>query len=297
MNSSDSDPEQGAGARPPGASESTVAQGEASDGARPTALDEMAVDEVMPAKIPDEVGQGAAIGALDNESVVRFLRAHPDFLVRHPDLIEHLEISHNCGGAVSLLERQADRLRETNAQLRQRLDDLVRNARANEELGQRVHRLTLALMDCSGLDELLARLYESLKEDFAAELFALRLFAAPRQQCDLGLSEFDCARQGVRSADLFDMVADNKPLCGRLRAEQAELLFGERAGEVGSGALAIVGGSRRIGVLALASRDSQAFHPGMGSVFLRQLASLLTHVLSPHLETEAAPSRTAGASA
>lgn len=261
-------------------------------------------DQHEPARDAEPEAAEACEGDLDEDAVVRYLEARTDFLVRHPQLVEALEVAHECGGAVSLLERQSAALRARNASLRERLDGLVRNARANEELGQRVHRLTLALMDCSGLDELLARLYESLNDDFGAELFALRFFVPPVEPTDQGLSEFDGSKPGAdRTASrsqwvsAFDVVADDKPLCGRLRGEQADLLFGDRSDEVGSGALAIVGGSRRFGVLALASRDPQRFHPGMGSMFLRQLASVLTHVLSPHLEVAAAPSRTAGASA
>ena len=40
------------------------------------------------------------------QAIVRYLRAHPDFFNRHPELVETLRIPHLCHPAVSLLEHQ-----------------------------------------------------------------------------------------------------------------------------------------------------------------------------------------------
>ena len=53
--------------------------------------------------------------------VARYLRKHPDFLTAHPDLLEHLELQHGSGSAVSLIERQGEQLRTANEDLRVRL--------------------------------------------------------------------------------------------------------------------------------------------------------------------------------
>ena len=69
---------------------------------------------------------------------------HPDFLVRHPDLVDTLaRAPYLRRGAVAALEYQSRRLRDENRELHERLETLVRNARENEELSHRVHRPVL----------------------------------------------------------------------------------------------------------------------------------------------------------
>ena len=78
------------------------------------------------------------------QDIKTFLEQHPDFLVEHPDLLETLQVPHGLDGpAVSLVERQVQVLRDRQAESRQRLAELVRNARDNEALVGRVHALAL----------------------------------------------------------------------------------------------------------------------------------------------------------
>ena len=59
------------------------------------------------------------------EIVADFLRKNPGFFEQHPDILEHIEINHGSGNAVSLIERQVERLRGANRALEQRLESLV----------------------------------------------------------------------------------------------------------------------------------------------------------------------------
>ncbi len=58
---------------------------------------------------------------LDEAQVSDYLRAHPDFLVQHPELLETLELNHTSGSAVSLIERQVEILRGRSQRLEDRL--------------------------------------------------------------------------------------------------------------------------------------------------------------------------------
>jgi len=219
---------------------------------------------------------------LDDREVVAYLRAHPDFLVRNPEPIEFLEVPHGCGEAISLLEYQTGTLRRQSHDLRARMRDLVQAARANDALGRQVHELTLGLMDCHAFDEVLTRLYQSLKDDFKVDMAALRLFAAPRMPGDGALSEFAGDDAGL--GELFANALDaGNPVCGRLMEAQAVALFAERAATVGSGALLPLGGARRCGVLAICAHDTRRYYPGMGTIFLRRIGAVVTRAVTPYL--------------
>ena len=216
------------------------------------------------------------------QEVVEYLRGNPDFLVRHPDLVDTLLVPHTYGEAVSLLEYQSRRLRDENRELHGRLESLVRNARENEELSHRVHRLSLDIMECGAADELLSRLYQGLQDHFEAEFTSLRIFAAPASSWDCGLAEFVGAAASER--ELFDtLLAGDRPVCGVPGGDQASYLFSEQAEEVKSGALVPLGGSSNFGVLGIASRDPERYASTMGTVFLRHIGELVTRALEPHL--------------
>ena len=216
------------------------------------------------------------------ERIAEYLRLHPDFFGRHPDVAARLEIPHPCGDAVSLIEYQVSVLRDHNHQLRHRLQDLINHARDNEDLNGRLQRLTLSLIDCSDLEEIFTTLYESLRESFHADQAAIRLFSPPRAEEHARLAEFVRADEQVR--ELFEQVlAATRPVCGRLKQEQAETLFGGEGQPVRSGVLMPLGGVEQFGILAIGSYDESRFHPGMGTVFLRQLADVAAHVIQPYI--------------
>ena len=139
-------------------------------------------------------------------------------------------------------------------------------------------------MECRTADELFSSLYQGLHEDFGADFAALRVFATPASPGDAGLAEF--VGQAAAERSLFDAVlASDRPLCGPIGRAQGACLFGEQAEEVGSGALIPLGRAAAFGVLAAGSRDPERYSSGMGTVFLRQIAALVTQVLEPHLAT------------
>ena len=216
------------------------------------------------------------------QEVVDYLGENPEFLVRHPELVDNLRVPHTYGEAVSLLEYQSKRLRDENRNLQQRLEDLIRNARENEELSRRLHRLSLDIMECSTADELFSCLYQGLPDHFDAEFTALRIFTAPASSWDAGLSEF--AGEAVPERELFDaLLSGNRPLCGSPGRDEAAYLFGDQAEEVESSALIPLGRSSPVGVLAIGSRDPDRYASSMGTVFLRRIAALVTQALESHL--------------
>ncbi|MCP4042339.1 MAG: DUF484 family protein, partial [Gammaproteobacteria bacterium] len=116
------------------------------------------------------------IAIVSEHNMVEYLQNHPDFLMAHPELLGQLELSHSCGNAVSLIEHQVAVLKDQNRQLRQKLQGLIDNARENEKLNQRLHRLTLELLVCEDIDQVFTVLYDSLREDFSADKVVLRIF-------------------------------------------------------------------------------------------------------------------------
>ncbi len=212
---------------------------------------------------------------LDETVVAGFLREHSDFFQRHSDLLSVLSIPHVGGGVVSLVERQVDVLRNENAELKAHMQDLVELARDNEQLNQRLHHLTLGLLDAADFDEVLTALEDQLHDEFKADAVEMRLFSATRLR---GEHETGTAAEPELAAfvDFFDR---GQPVCGPLTPEQLGFLFGGEADDLGSAALMPLQGDDIMGVLAVGSSDPERFRPDMGTEFLRRLAEVVSRKL------------------
>lgn len=195
------------------------------------------------------------------QDVKNFLEQHPDFLVDNPALLETLNVPHGLDGpAVSLVERQVQVLRERHAASRQRLGELMRNARDNEALVGRVHALALRLLRAQGAAGVAAQTEAAMREDFGVQ--PVRLLAP---------ADVPPAVRGL--------VAAGKPRCGQLREEDRKALLGEAVAGVASMALVPIGADCRHGLLALGSTDAARFHPGMGTDFLERIGELVAAAL------------------
>jgi len=228
---------------------------------------------------------------VDERAVVAYLRTHPEFFERNGSLLTNLRVPHQSGAAVSLLEYQVQVLREQRKKLENKLHELVEVARDNDRLNERMHALTLSLMEAGGLEEILLTVQDTLRSDFLADVTALRLFTAP----DHGLKADAAAvsdafanvvftQRGDPGLSAFDKILHGaKPMCGRLRREQLDYLFGERANEVASAVLIPLGRGGKLGMVAVGSFDRQRYHAGMGTVFLKYLGELISGALRPHM--------------
>jgi uncharacterized protein YigA (DUF484 family) len=211
----------------------------------------------------------------DNDEASRvadYLLQHPDFLDRHPQVLSALNVPHETGGAVSLVQRQVNTLRAQANKYRSQLEGLLEVARENDSLTARLHRLTLALIDASSLDDVLATLQDQLREQFQADAVELKLFSANELK--------QHAEQGEAGPAMFqDFMAKRRPSCGTLPRSQLDFLFGEQASDTASVALIPLNAGHLEGVLAIGSQDRERFHSGKGLDFLTRLGDIVSHAL------------------
>lgn len=213
------------------------------------------------------------------EVVANYLRNNPDFLEEYPDVLQSLEINHRTGTAVSLIERQVERLRASNEELTNRLNSLVQLAAENEELISRLHRLTLQLMPIESRSEFFTCLGNSLLNDFNADILQICLLDA-----DIAAQAGDDVIGTQADDPQFEsfkvLLEKNETTCGRLNEAKMEFLFGSKARWVQSTALIPLGEAGSLGMMAIGSSDENRFYPGMGTLFLDLLAGVITAKLS-----------------
>jgi hypothetical protein len=207
--------------------------------------------------------------ANQQEMVSTFLKDNPDFFNRFPEILAGLELPHASGDAVSLIERQVRMLREESAAYRNKLEKLIAVARENEKLNDRLHRLTLTLIEAATFDEVVIALEDKFHDDFQAEAMELHLFSAAQADRELN-----------PDLDGFGKFLDTGvPQCGHLPQAKLEYLFGPQAEQIRSTALIPIKAQGLLGLLAFGSYNDHRFHPEMGTDYLTRLGEIVSKTL------------------
>ena len=224
--------------------------------------------------------RGLSAAEAEEESIAGYLQRNPDFFERHQGVLARLRLPHARGGAaISLVERQIEVLRQKQAALEAKLADLLRVARANDAIAERLHRFTRRLLRAVPRSGAIGDIEAGLREDFDAFHAVLVLIGAPSEGATArfvrAVSPDD---PNLKSFD--SLFANGKPRCGQARDSQREFLFGPEAAAIGSMALVPLGEKGSIGLLALGSTERDRFHPGMSTEFLARMADLIADALS-----------------
>lgn len=209
-------------------------------------------------------------GAEEERQVAAYLIAHPDFLIRHPEVLAIIDVPHRVPGAVSLIEYQVQRLRRQLAAERKRLAHLIARAREYEVLANRLHNLVLKLIAVERPDQLCHLLRDSLLREFQAEALALKLFA--HQSIAL-------ASTNPLTQSFIEFIDRRHALCGPLSPERARMLFGTAGGAIQSAAIVPLYTETQAGVIAIGSTDPTRFTDDMQVDILDRLGELISQKL------------------
>jgi uncharacterized protein len=216
----------------------------------------------------------------EEEAIAGYLQRNPEFFERHQGVLARLKLPHARGGAaISLVERQIEVLREKLGNLEGKLGELLRTARANDAIADRLHRFTRRLLRVVPRTEAVARIEAGLREDFDAFHAALVLIGEhPGLPAQRFVRQVPADDPNLKSFE--SLFASGKPRCGQARDSQREFLFGPEGLEMGSVALVPLGNKGSLGLLALGSPDKDRFHPGMSTEFLARMADLIADALT-----------------
>ncbi len=211
---------------------------------------------------------------MNPNDVAQFLRSNPNFFDQNPQLLESIYVPHPHGGrAIPLTERQIVSLREKVRLLEGKLGEFVRFGEDNDAIGEKVHRLSLALLGAKDFAATAHALYFHLREDFTVPHIALRVW---------GKSLLDGTLEGSPVATELRDLAETMgaPQCGPAAGNPFLPWFREAQEHIRSVALVPLGQTRTIGLLALGSEDPQRFFAEMGTLYLRRIGELTAGALA-----------------
>ena len=207
------------------------------------------------------------------DDVARYLRENPDFFESYADMLAEITVPHPHGGrAIPLSDRQMLGLREKSRALESRLTELLQIGEENDAIGEKMHRLSLALLSAPDLQGLLTVLYLHLREDFAVPHSALRIWGA---EGGAFRGAADAAELRPVGEQLKRYAASlSQPFCGPSGDAEAAAWFGEGGSHVRSVAHMALRDKECFGMLALGSEDVLRFYPEMGTLYLKRMGEL-----------------------
>lgn len=210
--------------------------------------------------------------------VATYLKEHPEFFEEFADMLAEIYIPHPHGGrAIPISERQILTLRERSKHLETRLREIIQYGEENDAIGEKVHRLVLALLSAPDLPTVISSVHYNLREDFAVPHVVLRAWVPKASEAgDLGTAS-DAAREFAGSLTGPHCVAHP------VEPVTAEL-FGEVAPLLKSFAFIPLRSTETYGLLAFASEDGERFYPEMGTVYLKRIGDMVGAALLRNLD-------------
>lgn len=218
-----------------------------------------------------------AVPPITEDDIAQYLANTPEFFERHAPLLTSIVLTSQHGQrAVSLIERQAEMLRDKIKGLELRIIDMIRNGQDNVAIADRLHRWTLAVMRAAGTPAALPEvLLAELRHQFMIPQASLRLWGvAPEHEA----AEFAASV----SADVRSFASSlSQPYCGVNSGFEAARWLGlsESGGTATSLALIPlhqpgIHDDKPFGLLVLGSPDPTRYTAEMGTDFLTRVGEI-----------------------
>ncbi len=213
----------------------------------------------------------------DPDLIRDYLREHPSFFEDNTDLLAEINLPHNQGGAISLVEKQVAVLRERDKASRVKLDEFLKAAKHNDDVFKKCQFMILGLIEAEDRAAFLKNLEKGFKRDFKANAYSLLIFGEEPRQVNhfTSIVRKDAAKEYVAS-----LIRSTKPTLGTLRPTEQDFLFRHQSEKVKSAVvLSVREGREQIALLAIGNSDPNYFRPGMGTMFVHFIADVLARMI------------------
>ena len=209
---------------------------------------------------------------LSSNQVADYLQQHPEFFHAHLALLENMSIPHPSGNAVSLISKQLELFRSKHQELENQLTALIDIARDNDTSFNRMHELTLSLIESKTIEEVIANFDKVVADCFLADFSSIRII---KDNTESPISNLFVDKNDENLQYFESELKNNKSKCGKPTIAQAKFLFGETGLEVKSCAIIPMVFTELEGLIAIGSREETRFHYSMGNLFLTQMSEVV----------------------
>ena len=211
--------------------------------------------------------------SLNEKEVEQFLLLNPDFLSKNSHILNALEIVHETGGAVSLIQKQVELLRENYNSTSNNLLGLIEIAKNNESIFLRTKDLILDLILCKNSIDIISLAERRFEGQFQADKCKLLFF---RENLNLPKGRIIDPKEahGVfgKKYNAVDIY------CGSINKKESNYIFKKKSGIVEC-VLVPIKSPDCPGLLALGSKKEGVYSNDYDSMFLEFVAQVLANLI------------------
>jgi len=208
--------------------------------------------------------------------VIAYLRRHPDFLVRHPKLLD-MQVPpsrhSNGGGVVDLQQAMVEKLRKDVSKLRAEQDEIIANSRDNLGTQERIHKAVLALLEAETFEHFI----EIITSDLVLLLDVDVVCLCIERTKSIGPRPSLEGLELLAPGSVDRIMGKQRLVLLRDEINGDPEIFGAASDLVRSDALLRLhpSPSAPVGLLAFGTRHPGYFHPGQGTELLSFLGRII----------------------
>lgn len=215
------------------------------------------------------------------DDVANYLKANPEFFIDHEDVLADLTLPHESGKAISLLERQVTILRDRGMDARHKLNNLLENARNNDQLFDTTRNLVLALLRAQDVTEMSNVAQDQLSNHANIDACEIILIDQESLKVSDSIRTESADELKTKFADVFRLKRTH---CGALGEEHIQYLFPTNSGQIRSTALCpVVSNGDVLALIAFGNQSDNFFNVNLDTLFLDFIGHVVGAVLDKQL--------------
>lgn len=218
---------------------------------------------------------------LSSAQVASYLQNHPEFFVEKNDLLADLSLPHESGKAISLVERQVTILRERGIEARQKLNNLLENARNNDQLFDTTRNLVLALLRAENATEIANITQDQLSNQTNIDCCEIIVIERDKLSISDSIRTESHNKLQQEFADVFRLKRTH---CGPITEEQTNYLFPANGNNIHSTALCpVINNGEIFALIAFGNQSENYFNVNLDTLFLDFIGQVVGAVLDGQL--------------
>ena len=214
---------------------------------------------------------------VSNKEIAEYLILNPNFFKENPEVLNSIEIIHESGAAVSLIQKQVELLRSNYNSTTDKLMELLGIAKNNEDIFILTKELILSLINASSIEEIVALIEKSFVADFGAKKSKVLFFTESSKNLPKGRVKNPAEARNI----LGNLLKPGKIFCGEVNKKVAKFIFNQKTG-VKEMALVPLNSSSLLGLIALGSDQPGKYSDNKDTLFLDFIAEVVSKLIDSH---------------
>ena len=211
--------------------------------------------------------------SISDSEVIKFLSDNPDFFLKNPDTLEKLEIKHETGEAVSLIEKQVEIIKKKNLLNKSRLSEFLVNAEYNQQLFIKVQKLVLKILNEKNIEKLSELTETFFEKELGTEICKIYFFT---QEGLFELSNERIITPEIATSIFSEVFNSGDIALGGINKELSSMVFGSKA-NAEEGVICKLHCEKIAGTLALGSSSKGKFVKDSETLFLEFLVAVFSN--------------------